>query len=153
MWWIAGFGNFFPKGGKGGGKGKGPGESGPPKGDKKSGADKTKKESSGSGSGGGGKGKGWGGSGGGAKPPPPPETPKTFEELIAFIMHPDNRVAVVAMFGAAAITASLFADGGLSGGRKEITYQEFRRNYLEEDKVESLTVVNKNMVRVNLRNK
>ena len=57
------------------------------------------------------------------------------------------------MFGAAAITATLFADSGMNGGRKEVTWQEFRRNYLNEDKVESLTVVNKNMVRVNLRNK
>ena len=152
-----GFGNFFPKGAKGG-KGKGPsnskpGESGP-KGDKKSGAE-PKKESSSSGGGGGGGGggnKGWGGSGGGAKPPPPPESPKNLEELIAFIIHPDNRVAIVAMVGAAAITASVFADSA-GGGRREITWQEFRRNLLDEDKVESLTVVNKNLVRVNLKNK
>lgn len=34
---------------------------------------------------------------------------------------------------------------------REITWQDFRVNYLDKGLVESLTVVNKNMVRVKLR--
>jgi AFG3 family protein len=34
--------------------------------------------------------------------------------------------------------------------KKEINWHEFKRNYLEPGKVESLTVVNKNTVRVHL---
>jgi AFG3 family protein len=141
---LTGFGNFFPKGKGKGGK---PGENAP-KSDKKSSGPRPQKESGGGGGGGGGGGSGRGGSGGGgAKPPPPPETPKSFEELIAFLSHPENRTSVMALIVATAVGGAL-----LMGDSKdtEINWQDFRRNYLDQGRVTSLTVVNKNIVRVNL---
>jgi len=139
----SGFGRFFPKGAKetptpkSKPSGKNAGKDTKTNSSKK---DSTGKKASGAGGSGGAGGPGEGGSG----------MPKNLDELIAFLTAPQNRAALVA--GVCSIIA-----GGIvlsdTASSDEINWQEFRRKYLETDMVEHLLVVNKNTVRVVLKQK
>jgi hypothetical protein len=105
---CAGFGNFFPKGGKGP---KSTPKSKKPDAAPDSGASKKNSQSSGRSSGSGG-GSGGGGSSG-KGPKPPPKSPESFEELMAFLSAPENRGSIIALGVAGIVGAAFLMEGSV----------------------------------------